>query len=43
MNPQQALKLLEQVTSQIQTTRDAHLKITEAIEVLKQALNGKNS
>lgn len=51
MTPLEALKVLEQVTGQINTSREGHAKIYEAITTInkfitesnKETLNGKNT
>lgn len=42
MTPLEALKILEAVTAAIDMNRAGHLKIIEALDVLKKALNGSN-
>ena len=41
MTPMEALKLLDGVCSQVQTNRENHTKLQEAIMVLHQAINPK--
>ena len=41
MTKQQALTLIDQVISQVSLSREAHLKLIEALQVLKQ--DGKGS
>lgn len=38
MTTEQALSILFQVTSQLQTTRESHAQILKALEVIKEAL-----
>lgn len=41
MSPQEALRILDQVTSQINTSREGHIKIQEAIAVLSKLIIDK--
>lgn len=38
MTPEQALQILDQATAQITTTRQNHIQISGAIQVLKQSI-----
>ena len=38
MTPEQALALLSQVSGQVSANREVHLKIIEAIDILKEKI-----
>ena len=42
MNTEQALELLVKATANIQTTRENHLQILKAIEILKNEIQKRN-
>ena len=39
MKPQEALQLIDQAVSQISANREVHIKISEALNVIRVALN----
>ena len=43
MSTDEALKVLEQVTAQVQATRDVHKAIEEALRVLRDAVSGEQN
>ncbi len=43
MTPQEALNLLNQAASKVQTDRDTHVKIQEAVNILQAVVNPSKS
>lgn len=41
MNAQEALQILDNVCSQVSLNREAHVKIQQAVEVLKEVIRPK--
>jgi hypothetical protein len=42
MNPNEALQILDQAVSQLQANREVHIKLQEAIGILKETIKSKS-
>ena len=43
MNPSEALNLLDQAVSQLSANRDVHVRLQQAIEILREAIRPKTA